>query len=100
MYKVTLLYGYPDDPESFERYYTTVHATVSRGASDGAVRAETAKVVVDGDDLPLYYRISELWFETAADLDAVMNSPEMLASVDDLTNFATGGTVVLTSRLT
>ena len=100
MYKVTLLYGYPDDPEDFERYYGKVHSNVGHGVADRAVRAEKSKVIPDGDEPPLYYRISDLWFETKHDLDSTMSSALMQEAVDDLANFATGGSVILTSRLT
>ena len=99
MYKVTLLYGHPDDPEEFERYYTSTHAAVSDGVAERAIRAEKWKVLPDGaESPPPYYRISELWFDTREDLEITMTSQAMRRSLEDLDNFATGGTVILTSE--
>ena len=99
MYKVTLLYGRPDDPEEFERYYTTTHAAVSDGVAIRAVRAEKWKVLPVGPEGPApYYRISELWFDTREDLEITMTSQAMRRSLEDLHSFATGGTVILTSE--
>ena len=99
MYKVTLLYGRPDDPEEFERYYPTTHAAVSDGVAGRAVRAEKWKVLPVGPAGPApYYRISELWFDTREDLEITMTSQAMRRSLEDLHSFATGGTVILTSE--
>ena len=99
MYKVTLLYGLPDDPEEFELYYTTTHSAVYDGVAERAVRAEKWKVLLVGaESPPPYYRISELWFVTREDLEITMTSQAMRRSLEDLDSFATGGTVILTSE--
>jgi len=48
----------------------------------------------DGERPP-YYRMAELYFETQADFEQAVGSPEGRAAVADLSNFATGGVTVL-----
>jgi uncharacterized protein (TIGR02118 family) len=40
---------------------------------------------------PAYYRVTELWFESAEQLFKVSTTPEWQKVVDDVPNLATGG---------
>ena len=63
-------------------------------------RFEASRVVgtPDGGEPP-YYRIAELWFNSAQDLEASMGFDEGHATVADIPNFATGGATVVISEI-
>ena len=68
MVKAVVLYGPPEDPEAFERYYADTHTALAN-AIPGLKRFEAARGVAtpDGSAVP-YQRIAELTFE---DMDAL-----------------------------
>lgn len=91
MYRLTVLYGHPDDPEAFDRYYTEKHVPLAKrmkgltgwtiGHCEAAEEGET----------PPYYMIVGLYAESREALEAILASPEGEATVADVSNFATGG---------
>jgi uncharacterized protein (TIGR02118 family) len=99
MIKSTVLYGHPQDPEEFERYYAESHMPLVQKLPS-LERGETALVVGTPDDSPPpYYRIAELWFATPEVMRASLSSPEGQAIIADMQNFATGGATVLVSQV-
>ena len=46
-----------------------------------------------------FYRITELWFDSADQLQQIAATPEWKKIVDDIPNFATGGATVLLSKI-
>ena len=95
MYRVTVMYGHPQDPEAFERYYREVHIPTAlkmkglTGLTAGTVES------LDPAQKPPYYRLACLYFENADAMRAILSSPEGQATVADLHNFATGGVTIL-----
>jgi uncharacterized protein (TIGR02118 family) len=91
MYRLTVLYGHPDDPAAFDRYYRDFHIPLARkmkclkGWTIG--KCESA---AEGEPPP-YYMIVGLYADTRADLEAMLDSREGQAAVADVPNFATGG---------
>ena len=99
MIKLTILYGHPTDPVAFERYYAETHLPIAAKV-EGLTRAEFSKVIgTPGGSAPAFYRIAELWFDSLADLQAVMATPAAQAAVADIANFATGGVTTLISEV-
>ena len=99
MTKLTILYGHPTDPAGFERYYAETHLPIAAKV-EGVQRAEFSKVIGTPDGSPpAFYRIAELWFDSLADLQAVMATPAAQAAVADIANFATGGVTTLISEV-
>jgi uncharacterized protein (TIGR02118 family) len=99
MLKVTVLYGHPTDPASFEKYYAETHMPLVAKIPGGA-RTEKAKVVATPDgSKPAYHRIFEFWFDSQEQMQASLGSPEGQAAVGDLPNFAMGGVTVLISEV-
>lgn len=95
MEKVTVLYGHPTSPDDFEQYYENTHLPLA-GKMKGVARIELTKFSAGPDGgRPAYYRMAELYFDTPAQLQETLGSPEGRATVDDLPNFATGGTTVV-----
>lgn len=91
MYKLTVLYQHPHDPDAFDRHYQEVHIPLARkmkGLSGWTVgKCEPA---MPGGKPP-YYMIVGLYAPTRADLEKVLASPEGQATLADVPKFATGG---------
>lgn len=95
--KVNVQYGHPADPEAFEKYYTEVHLPLAAKLT-GFTRFEAAKVLgtPDGSQSE-FYRTAEIWWDSEADMQATLGSPEGQEVVADIPNFATGGANVFIS---
>lgn len=91
MYRLTVLYGHPDDPAEFDRYYREVHIPLARkmaGLKGWTIgRCESA---AEGERPP-YYMIVGLYADSRADLETTLASPEGQAAIADVSRFATGG---------
>lgn len=98
--KLTVLYGPPPKPEEFEKYYLEVHMPLV-AAIKGARRMEAARCLPQADgSAPAFYRIFEMWFDSAEHMSAVMGTPEGQKVRADLPNFTAGTTVTrFTSKL-
>ena len=95
MVKLTVLYGQPKDAAAFERYYINTHTPIAQKVK-GLRRFEIAKVVgtADGKTSP-HYRIANLYFDSAEQMQQSLGSKEGQAGAADLANFATGGATLL-----
>lgn len=90
MHKMTILYGVDDDPDAFRRYYLEQHVPLA-GRMRG-LTGWTLSWIGPGPDGPGRYQlVAELYAESAAALDAVLDSPEGRAANADLANFVRGG---------
>ena len=95
MIKATLLYGHPVDAAAFEKYYYETHLPLS-SKMQNVTKVDLTKFVSDTTGgKSAYYRMAELHFADQATMQQTMASPEGLAAVADLTNFATGGVTVM-----
>ena len=91
MYRLTVLYGHPENPAEFQRHYRDVHIPLAKkmkgllgwtiGLCESAERGQQ----------PPYYMIVGLYAESREALEAILASPEGQATVADVPNFATGG---------
>jgi uncharacterized protein (TIGR02118 family) len=99
MVKAVVLYGPPEDPDAFERYYADTHTALAK-AIPGLRRFEAARGfgTPDGRATP-YQRIAELTFEDMDALQAGLGSAEGQAAVADIANFATGGVTIFFAEL-
>ena len=99
MVKLTLLYGHPADATSFESYYANTHLPLAAKIT-GVSRAEFSLVkgAADGSKSP-FYRIAELYFDDARQMETSMGSEEGRVAVADLSNFANGGVTTIVSEL-
>jgi uncharacterized protein (TIGR02118 family) len=89
MVKAVVLYGPPEDPDAFERYYADTHTALAQRIP-GLQRFEAGRgfATPDGSAVP-YQRIAELTFEDMDALQAGLGSEEGQAAVNDIPNFAT-----------
>jgi uncharacterized protein (TIGR02118 family) len=98
MLKLTVLYNHPEDPETFEDYYANERLPLA-AKMPNVLRFESGRVgTVDGSEPP-YYRIAELWFESAEQLSEALSSPEGEEATGDIRNFATGGATIFISEV-
>lgn len=91
MVKLVVMYGHPEDPAAFEKYYAETHLPIA-GQIPGVQKVEVAKFVgtPDGGQAS-QYRIASVYFNSMEELQQNMGSAEGQAAVNDIPNFATGG---------
>ena len=99
MVKLVVLYGRPEDPDAFERYYADTHTPLVE-AIPGLRRFEAARGVPtpDGTEVP-YQRIAELTFDDLEALEAGRASDQGQATANDVANFATGGVTIFIAKI-
>jgi len=95
MIRLLVLYGHPEDPGAFDKYYHEVHIPIARRMK-GLKKWTIGKAIdtPDGSRSP-YYLIAELYMDTREDFDRLLASPEGQAAVADVPKFATGGVTFL-----
>ncbi|MCA9135362.1 MAG: EthD family reductase [Planctomycetales bacterium] len=95
MIRLTVLYGHPDDPAEFDRYYRDVHIPIAKkmqGLKGWTIgKCQSA----DPEKQPAYYMIVGLYAETRKDMEAILESPAGKATIADVPKFATGGVTFL-----
>ncbi len=95
MIKATLLYGHPENPEAFEKYYSESHMPLAL-KMQGLAKLELTKFLSAPDgSKAAYYRMAELFFSGPEQMQQTMSSPEGQAASADLVNFATGGVTMM-----
>lgn len=95
MYKVTILYEHPTDPDAFEKHFREVHLPLAQ-QMPGVSRIECTKFSTSGHrGKPDYYRMSELFFSSEKAMEETMGTPEGQATIDDLQNLTTTGVNIL-----
>jgi len=95
MQKLTVLYRHPTDADTFEKYYKEKHLPLA-ATMEGVAKLELTKFLGTPDGQKAdYYRMAELYFDNLEQMQETMSSPEGQATVNDLSNFATGGVNVI-----
>lgn len=97
MIRLTVLYGHPDSPAEFDRYYEEVHLPLAKQIKgiDGWTIGKCESV--DPGEQPPYYLIVGLYFASMEAMNACLATPEGQAAIADVPNFATGGATFMTS---
>ncbi len=91
MTRLLVLYGHPEDPEAFDRYYHEIHVPLAK-RMQGLKRWTIGKVQGTPDsEPPDYYYVADLYADTRAELEAIFETPEGKAAVKDVPKFASGG---------
>lgn len=95
MYRLTVLYGHPENPAEFDRYYHEVHIPLAKKMKGLKGWTIGKCISAEADSAPSYYLIVSLYAESAAAMQAILDSPEGKETVADVSNFATGGVTFL-----
>jgi uncharacterized protein (TIGR02118 family) len=89
MYRMTILYGTPNDPAEFRRYYYDTHIPIARRMK-GLTGWNLSWIDNDPAAPSKYLLVAELYAESADAMSAILASPEGQAASADLANFVTG----------
>jgi uncharacterized protein (TIGR02118 family) len=95
MAQLLALYHQPADPAAFDRYYFETHVPIAKkvpGLRSYIVNNGTVNVIAGS---PAPYLIAELGFDSMADLQSALASPEGQAAAGDLSNFAQAGVTLI-----
>ena len=97
MVRLMVMYGHPEDPAAFDRYYKEVHLPIAKKIR-GFTRWTVGKVsgTPDGKPAPYYY-FADLFAESRQAMEKILASPEGQAAVKDVPNFASGGVTFIYS---
>jgi uncharacterized protein (TIGR02118 family) len=92
--KLTVLYTKQKDPEAFTKYYLSTHMPMVAKVP-GVKRTEAATVLPPPPDqpAPMYYRITDVYFEDIGAMQKTLATPEWKAVVADVPNFCDPGTI-------
>lgn len=93
--KLVVLYHQPADRATFDRYYAETHTPLAKRQPGLRAFTVNAGPVADPTGPSPYYVVAELTFDTLAELQAAIASPEGRVAAADLANFAHTGTTVL-----
>jgi len=91
MFALTVLYGQPDDPDAFERYYDSSHKEVAQRLPNVRRKALGKALGTPAGGKPAYYRSATLFFDSREDGEQALASPEGQALLADIPKFSTGG---------
>lgn len=95
MAKLLALHNPPHDPVAFDSYYLSRHIPLAR-AVPGVRKIEVSTgPAVTPHGAAAYHRIVTLTFDSMAELQSGLASPEGQSAVADLANFASAGVTIL-----
>ncbi|MGC0273160.1 EthD family reductase [Pseudactinotalea sp. Z1739] len=90
MYRVSVLYGTPENTAEFDSYYENIHIPIARKMK-GLVRWTLTKPDRQQGEFENVYLVADLYAETKEQFDDILASPEGQAAAADVAKFATGG---------
>ena len=91
MTRLLVLYGHPEDPAAFDRYYSQIHVPLAK-KMQGLKKWTIGRVQGTPDGGPSdYYYIADLYADSREQLEAIFATPEGKAAVEDVPEFASGG---------
>lgn len=99
MIQLTALYGHPQDPAAFDRYYQQTHSVLAAKIPGLKGYIANKPASINPQEQSPYYLIAELYFESMEALQAAFQSPEGQAAAGDLQNFATGGVTLVAGEV-
>ena len=95
MIRLLVLYGHPQDPAAFDKYYRDTHIPIAKRMK-GLKKWTIGKVQgTPGEGASAYYYVADLYMESRDDFEYLLASPEGQAAVADVPNYATGGVTFL-----
>ena len=98
MHRLLVLYPPPSDPDHFRSYYEDTHLPLAAKLPGLRAYRYSVDVAAPRGESP-YFCVFEADFDDAAALSAARESREGQAVRADVSNYATGGAVVLNYEL-
>ena len=99
MIQLTALFGQPQDPAAFDRYFREVHVPLTQKIPGLKGYTSTQPTSLNPQEQSPYDRIANLYFENMEALQAAAQSSEGQASAGNLQNFATGGVTLVVGEV-
>ena len=93
--KLLVLYNPPEDPAAFAAYYVDRHLPLVKQVPGLRSAASSVGPIGTPEGPAPYHQISVYTFDSMADLQQGLGSPEGAAAAADLPNYATGGATLL-----
>ncbi len=92
--RILVLYQQPADPAAFDRYYFGTHIPLARQIPNlRSMKFNAGPPIALSGTAP--YLMAELEFDSMADLQAAMASPQGQATAADVANFAQNPTILI-----
>jgi uncharacterized protein (TIGR02118 family) len=85
--KLIALYRKPSDVAAFERHYREIHAPLAK-KMPGMQKMEVSHVTGSPGGEPMFYLVTEMYFDNKASMMAALSSPEGRAAGKDVMSFA------------
>jgi uncharacterized protein (TIGR02118 family) len=99
MIRLLVLYGHPEDPAAFDKYYHEIHVPLAK-RMQGLKKWTIGKVAGTPDGSPPpYYFVADLYADSREQLEAILETPEGQAAVEDVPKFASGGVTFLYTQI-
>ncbi|MDB5082775.1 MAG: putative ethyl tert-butyl ether degradation protein EthD [Chloroflexi bacterium] len=92
---LTAMYGQPQDPAAFDRYYIENHTPIAVKIPGLRGYTKFKPANINPAESAPYYLIALLYFDNLEAIQAGMQTPEGQAAAGDLPNFASGGVTLL-----
>ncbi|WP_037164120.1 EthD family reductase [Rhodococcoides fascians] len=93
MFRISIAYNHPENPEAFLAHYRSVHAPLT-AKMPGIISFEWGvSETLDGSQ-PAHFVVGNLNFPSKEDAIAALGSEEGKAGADDMPNFAGAGFVM------
>jgi uncharacterized protein (TIGR02118 family) len=94
VFRVNVLYGHPQNPDEFERYYFEKHLPLAMKIPGlmGFTSGQTV-ALTPGERAP-YHRVASLYFENQQAAHRALGTPEGQLATSDVANFASGGVTI------
>ncbi len=99
MIQLTALYGHPQDPAAFDRYYRETHAPLAKTLPGLKGYTANKPTPLNPQEQSPYYLIADLYFDDMGALQAALQSHAGQAAAGDLPNFATGGVTLVVGEV-
>jgi len=91
MAKLIAMYKTPADKAAFDRYYHSTHVPIAKTVPGLRAYEISQGPIVTPEGLAPYYLMATLTFDSVAEIQAALGSPQGQATAADLGRFATAG---------
>jgi uncharacterized protein (TIGR02118 family) len=95
MVRTIVMYEHPVDPDAFDRHYEETHAGLAARIPNLRSFQISRGQVSAGEEKSAYHLVAQLDFDSVEHMQAGLASPQGVAAVEDVPNFATGPVTIV-----